>query len=282
MFERYTEKARRAIFFGRYEASQYGSATIESEHLLLGLLRENKHFLKWMPNANSETIRQWIDTETPHREKGSISIDLPLSNDSKMILKAAADEADALKHYRIGTEHLFLALLSTENSLAAKMLARAGADSSKIRTELAQQTESEGGSLQNRIIERVRQCFRSDEPIEIHGVKRKADLVRDLVNVIRSRNWHWEKAQWASRDLVFHRKDGKFSLDTSLAEDKENYILAQKGWKTDHCFICGWELYVIDNEHGIGYTNGRDWLCLECCERFVLRDFFSSSQSEMT
>ena len=39
MFERYTEKARRVIFFARYEASQYGSTYIETEHLLLGLLR---------------------------------------------------------------------------------------------------------------------------------------------------------------------------------------------------------------------------------------------------
>ncbi|MBZ5597034.1 MAG: hypothetical protein LAN83_01820 [Acidobacteriia bacterium] len=39
MFERYTEKARRVIFFARYEASEYGSPFIETEHLLLGLLR---------------------------------------------------------------------------------------------------------------------------------------------------------------------------------------------------------------------------------------------------
>ncbi|MGA7170362.1 MAG: Clp protease N-terminal domain-containing protein, partial [Candidatus Sulfotelmatobacter sp.] len=42
MFERYTEKARRVIFFARYEASQYGSPEIDTEHLLLGLIRENK------------------------------------------------------------------------------------------------------------------------------------------------------------------------------------------------------------------------------------------------
>ena len=42
MFERYTEKARRVIFFARYEASQFGSPYIESEHLLLGLIREDK------------------------------------------------------------------------------------------------------------------------------------------------------------------------------------------------------------------------------------------------
>src|ERR1039457_6672075 len=42
MFERYTEKARRVIFFARYEASQFGSPYIESEHLLMGILREDK------------------------------------------------------------------------------------------------------------------------------------------------------------------------------------------------------------------------------------------------
>ena len=40
MFERYTEKARRVIFFARYEASHYGSPFIETEHLLLGIMRE--------------------------------------------------------------------------------------------------------------------------------------------------------------------------------------------------------------------------------------------------
>ena len=62
MFERYTEKARRVIFFARYEASQFGSPEIHSEHLLLGLLRENKHLHQWMPGAEPETIRTWIET----------------------------------------------------------------------------------------------------------------------------------------------------------------------------------------------------------------------------
>lgn len=42
MFERYTQKARRVIFFARYEASQYGSLYIETEHLLLGLLDQDQ------------------------------------------------------------------------------------------------------------------------------------------------------------------------------------------------------------------------------------------------
>ena len=48
MFERYTERARRVLFFARYEASQLGSISIESEHLLLALVREGKGFTSRM------------------------------------------------------------------------------------------------------------------------------------------------------------------------------------------------------------------------------------------
>src|ERR1039457_3383331 len=66
MFERYTEKARRVIFFARYEASQFGSPYIETEHLLLGLLREDKaltnRFLR--SHASVESIRKQIEAHT--------------------------------------------------------------------------------------------------------------------------------------------------------------------------------------------------------------------------
>jgi len=66
MFERYTEKARRVIFFARYEASQFGSPYIETEHLLLGLLREDKaltnRFLR--SHASVESIRKQIEGHT--------------------------------------------------------------------------------------------------------------------------------------------------------------------------------------------------------------------------
>ena len=67
MFERYTEKARRVIFFARYEASQFGSPYIETEHLLLGLLREDKaltnRFLR--SHASVESIRKQIGVIRP-------------------------------------------------------------------------------------------------------------------------------------------------------------------------------------------------------------------------
>ena len=72
MFERYTEKARRVIFFARYEASQFGSPYIETEHLLLGLLREDKalanRFLR--SHAAVESIRKQIEGAHHHPRKG--------------------------------------------------------------------------------------------------------------------------------------------------------------------------------------------------------------------
>ena len=88
MFERYTEKARRVIFFARYEASQFGSPYIETEHLLLGLLREDKalanRFLR--SHAAVESIRKQIEGHTTIREKVSTSVDLPLSHECKLVL----------------------------------------------------------------------------------------------------------------------------------------------------------------------------------------------------
>jgi len=64
MFERYTEKARRAIFFARYEASKFGSECIETEHLLLGLMREDRALVnRFMHSLGSiEGIRARVES----------------------------------------------------------------------------------------------------------------------------------------------------------------------------------------------------------------------------
>lgn len=135
MFERYTEKARRTIFFGRYEASQFGSPYIESEHLLLGLLREDKALAHtFLPPGGVESIRKGVEGQTVVREKVSTSVDLPLSNECKRILAHAADEADKLSHKYIGTGHLFLGVLLEQDCFAAKLLHERG-----IALEMARQ-----------------------------------------------------------------------------------------------------------------------------------------------
>src|SRR5438034_870419 len=71
MFERFTERARRVIFFARYEASQFGSTTIESEHLLLGLVHEDRNIINRFhdQSLSSESIRAQITARVPIHEK---------------------------------------------------------------------------------------------------------------------------------------------------------------------------------------------------------------------
>ncbi len=141
MFERYTEKARRVIFFARYEASTFGSPYIESEFLLLGILREDKHaVLRWLGKGDWQAIlRQDVEKRVHKGPKTSTSVDLPLSEDAKRVLGYAAQEAEQLSHQQIGTEHLFLALLREPESRVARMLAERGIDATTVRQTLAKE-----------------------------------------------------------------------------------------------------------------------------------------------
>jgi Clp amino terminal domain, pathogenicity island component/NTF2 fold immunity protein len=139
MFERYTERARRVIFFARYEASHFGSTIIETEHFLLGLIREDWNLThRFLRNHSSiESIRKEIEGRTTIREKVSTAIDLPMSNECKRILAYAAEEAERLNHRHIGTEHMLLGILREEKCVAAEILQQVGLRLNAIREELA-------------------------------------------------------------------------------------------------------------------------------------------------
>jgi hypothetical protein len=133
MFERYTEHARRVIFFARYEASAFGSPYIEPEHLLLGLLREDPVLKSRLPTGAVEQIRKRIEESSTHREKISTSVDLPLSIDAKRVLALGAQESEELHHKHIDAGHLVLGLLRLENSVAAAVLQPFGIDATGYR-----------------------------------------------------------------------------------------------------------------------------------------------------
>ena len=140
MFEKYTEKARRVIFFARYEASQLGSNRIETEHVLLGLLREDKALTsRFFTHAESalESVRKQVEGRTAIRDKVSTSVELPLSDEAKRVLTYANEEADRLLCSYIGTEHILLGLLREEKSVAAEILYENGLRLSRVREELA-------------------------------------------------------------------------------------------------------------------------------------------------
>src|SRR3569832_842808 len=141
MFERYTERARRVLFFARYEASQLGSISIETEHLLLGLIREGKGLTSRIiarSHLSLDSIRKEIEGRTVLREKVSTSVEIPFSAETKRVLQFAAEEADRLLHNYIGTEHLLLGILREERSVAASILMEKGMRLNTVREDIVQ------------------------------------------------------------------------------------------------------------------------------------------------
>jgi ATP-dependent Clp protease ATP-binding subunit ClpC len=142
MFERYTEKARRVIFFARYEALQYGSLFIAPEHILLGLMREDKSITtRFFPNQCSiDTIRREIENRIVPRERMPQSTEIRLSPETKRILAHANEESQRLQSKVVNTEHLLLGILHEQNSIAAEVLYEQGVRLQSVRAIITRNT----------------------------------------------------------------------------------------------------------------------------------------------
>ncbi len=144
MFERYTEKARRVVFFARYEALQYGSHYISPEHILLGLMREDKTLsARFFPFRNSltvEAIRREVEERIVLRERIPQSSELHLAPETKRILSLANEESQRLKNRHIGPEHLLLGIVREERSIAAEILFHYGLRLQDVRDEIGKQS----------------------------------------------------------------------------------------------------------------------------------------------
>lgn len=143
MFERFTESARRVVFFARYEASLYGSPSIETEHLLLGLWREDHAVRKHLKDTGMDSaVRAAVDRSIVRGEPFGTSVEVPLSIDSKSVLRFAAQEADQLGQRQIGTEHVLLGLLRVPDSLGARISCELGLHIDELRERLAKKPPS--------------------------------------------------------------------------------------------------------------------------------------------
>lgn len=101
----------------------------------------------------------------------------------------------------------------------------------------------------------------------IHGdywrVAHIADQVKECTSV------SWEQRQWHSEPALV-QPSGTITQYTGQSHDPSKSTLVQDAWDHDHCEICWWNLYQTDDaEHGIGYTDGRNWVCTECYTQFL-------------
>ena len=103
MFERYTEQARRVLFFARYEASQLGSASISTEHLLLGLLREGEGVASRIfdqAHVDAMAVHVEIHDAAADRPRIATSTEIPIAADAKAALDHAVAEAENTRSKR--------------------------------------------------------------------------------------------------------------------------------------------------------------------------------------
>lgn len=114
MFEKFTERARRAIFFARAEVEVRRAWAIEPEHLLLGLLREDPELFQLLSPDGKEAvsvIRNQIEASIRQSDTVQSTEHIPLSPFGKEVVRMASDSSRGMGHAHVGTQHLLLALI---------------------------------------------------------------------------------------------------------------------------------------------------------------------------
>ena len=139
MFERFTEHARNVMALANQEAQQFGHEYIGTEHILWGLAKEVtgvaatvlKHF-----DVDLKPLRKEMEALLEGRPHKEMVEALPQSQPAKDVLSSAIEEARALHHNYIGTEHLLLGLMHDSEMVSAQVLANLGLQLDAVRDEV--------------------------------------------------------------------------------------------------------------------------------------------------
>lgn len=139
MFNRFTERARKVIVYAKEEARRFNHDYIGTEHLLLGLIREGEGVAAAVLQKlglDLETIRIEVEKLVQPGPQTQVLGDIPFTPRSKKSLELSAEEARALGHNYIGTEHLLLGLVKEGEGMAYRVLLNLGLDLGKLRNEV--------------------------------------------------------------------------------------------------------------------------------------------------
>lgn len=148
MFERFTERAQKVIMYAQEEALQFKHGFIGTEHILLGVLREegiSKNILSSM-GINSDNVRKLV---YEFEGKGDINLyknEIPLTPRTKRLLDLSLLEARNLNHNYITPEHILLALIKEPEGVAYTILSNLNANFDKLRNDLISSLNAQGAS----------------------------------------------------------------------------------------------------------------------------------------
>ena len=138
MWQRFTERARKVVFYAQEEAQRFGEGYVSTEHLLLGLVRESDSVAARVLEklgVGLNRIRAEVEKQLPRGDARS-SQDMTLTPRAKRVIDLAYDEARNLNNNYIGTEHLLLGLIREGDGLAGRVLAKLGVELERARREV--------------------------------------------------------------------------------------------------------------------------------------------------
>ena len=158
MFNRFTERARKVLVLAKEEAKRLSHDYIGTEHILLGLIREGEGVaVAVLQNLGIDPARIRIEVNklVPSGNVTQIIGDIPFTPRAKKALELAAEEARALGHNYIGTEHILLGLIREGEGVAAQVLISMGIDVNRVKEEIVNllgglQEQPAGGSAKSR------------------------------------------------------------------------------------------------------------------------------------
>jgi len=139
MFDRFTDRAKKVMSFARQEAQKFNHEYIGTEHILLGLVQEGSgvaaNVLKNM-DIDLEKIRHEVEKIVKTGPSMVTMGQLPFTPRAKKVLELSMEEASALSHNYIGTEHLLLGLIKENEGIAAQVLMNLNVKLQEVRAEV--------------------------------------------------------------------------------------------------------------------------------------------------
>jgi len=140
MFARFTQRAQKVLYLAQEEARRLNYSYVDTEHLLLGLIREGEGVAARALNflgIEAEKARTMVE-EMVEKVQGPEPREMTLTPRAKRILELAVDEARRMGHNYVGTEHLLLGLIREGEGIAAQVLNSLGVDQEKVRQIILQ------------------------------------------------------------------------------------------------------------------------------------------------
>ena len=258
MFERYTERARRVLFLAHAEASKAGSHEINTEHLLLAIFREAPDLMKqFVPDATLEKVRRRVRRKMAQEQPVLTGVDIPFGRSAMTVVRYAAEEAGPLGQEHIGCEHLLLAIARVKGSLAAQILGEHGLDIVKARAEMGRTVR--------------------EQPT----VKAWGRLTSSVEAATWAVSFQWRERRFEPHDALRNIADHRLALYHGEPFDPAKFVLVKGGWVHFRCTLCSESLYdAEDPTENLGYTNGQEYLCPFCYERFTAPESEDESQED--